>query len=176
MNILKNSRCYLAGAIDKAEDFGRGWRIEVSDFLNQIGVEVFNPCSKPQHLINESGECVKYRHALKKKGQFEEVAAIMKEIRHIDLRMVDVCDFLIVHLDNDIRTCGTWEEIFTANRSKKPILIHIEQGKENVPDWVLGTLPHEFIFSKWSELQEYLIKINNNSQNLSSNRWLLFYQ
>lgn len=178
MNILNNARCYLAGPIDKAADYGRGWRVEISAFLESIGVEVFNPCSKPRHLINENGECVQYRHTLKKQGKFKEVAEIMKEIRHIDLRMVDVCDFLVVHLDNDVRTCGTWEEIFTANRSKKPIIIHMEQGKESAPDWLLGTIPHNFIFGKWQELKDYLVNVNDSKSQVLSNgdRWLLFYQ
>lgn len=175
-NVLKDARCYLAGPIDKAADFGRGWRIEISEFLNDLGIEIFNPCAKPQHLLNETAESVKYRHKLKSEGKFDEVALLVKEIRHIDLRMVDVCDFLIVHLDNDVRTCGTWEELFTANRSKKPILVHMEQGKENIPDWVLGTIPHEFIFSTWRELKDYLIQINNGCNMLSNDRWLLFYR
>lgn len=179
MNILKNSRVYLAGGIDKAADFGKGWREDITPFLQELGVEIFNPCSKPQHLLNETTESVKYRHKLKSEGKFDEVAMLMKEIRHIDLRMVDVCDFLIVHLDNDVRTCGTWEECFSANYSKKPVLIHIEQGKVNIPDWMLGTLPHEFIFSTWKELREYLVQVNDGGRVLSKyedDRWLLFYR
>lgn len=175
MNTLKNSRCYLAGPIDKAADYGKGWRKDVSKFLQEIGVEVFNPTAKPTHLLNETAESVKYRHKLKQQGRFEDVSVMMKEIRHIDLRMVDVCDFLIVHLDNDVRTCGTWEELFTANRSKKPIIVHMEQGKENTPDWLLGTIPHHFIFSSWKDMKEYLHLVNN-SVALTDDRWLLFYK
>jgi len=160
MNVLKDSSCYLAGPIDKASDYGKGWRNSITPFLKELGVKIFNPCDKPSHLLNESAESVQHRNRLKLCGKFDEVSKLVKEIRNIDLRMVDMCDFLIVHLDNNIRTCGTWEELFTANRNKKPILVHIEQGKVNVPDWLLGTIPHEFIFSRWQDLKNYLVEAN----------------
>lgn len=179
MNLLSKSRVYLCGAIDAAKDGGQTWRKELTPFLQELGIEIFNPCEKPTHLLNETAESVKLRHQLKKQGKFDEVATLMKEIRHIDLRMVDVCDFLIVHLNNDIRTVGTIEEMAVSNFSKKPILIHIEQGKENIPDWILGMIPHSFIFSTWKELREYLVQVNDGGRVLSKyedDRWLLFYR
>jgi len=58
----------------------------------------------------------------------------MKQIRPVDLRMVDICDFLVVNLDLQVHACGTYEELFWANRMKKPVLIRIEQGIEHTPD------------------------------------------
>ena len=98
----------------------------------------------------------------------------MKTIRSVDLRLVDISDFLIVNLDLDHYACGTWEELFLANRSKKPIVIHIEQGKQNTPDWLFGTIPHQMIFSTWLELQSYLQYIDGNSQIEHHNRWRFF--
>ena len=44
----------------------------------------------------------------------------MKIIRCVDLRMVDISDFLVVNLDPDIPTFGTHEEIANANRQRSP--------------------------------------------------------
>lgn len=179
MNLLSKSRVYLAGPIDACPELGRAWRKDITPFLEELGIVVFDPCNKPTHLLNESAECVAHRRKLKNEGKFDEAAALVKEIRHVDLRMVDICDFLIVHLNNDVRTCGTWEELFLGNRERKPVLIHIEQGKENIPDWLLGTLPHQFFFSSWRELKDYLTEFNHGQKILSpyeANRWLMFFK
>ena len=48
MNRLKSHTAYLAGAIDKvtASD-AMEWREDMTDFLNDLGIGVFNPCDKP---------------------------------------------------------------------------------------------------------------------------------
>ena len=98
----------------------------------------------------------------------------MKTIRSVDLRLVDISDFLIVNLDLDIHPCGTYEEIFWANRQKKPIIIHMVQGKENAPDWLFGTIPHEMIFSSWDDIKSYLGSINEIDEINNYNRWYFF--
>ena len=97
----------------------------------------------------------------------------MRVIRNTDLRMVDLSDFLIVNLDIDKQPCGTYEELFLANRQKKPIILRIPQGKENTPDWLLGTIPHETIFSSWEEIKAYLNTVNEGHGRLDS-RWMFF--
>ena len=98
----------------------------------------------------------------------------MKEIRNVDLRMVDISDFLIVNIDLDIYPCGTMEEIFLGNREKKPIILHMKQGKQNTPDWLFGAIPHQLIFSSWEEIRGYLTHINTSSSIDSYKRWYFF--
>jgi len=98
----------------------------------------------------------------------------MKTIRSVDLRLVDISDFLIVNIDLNIHPCGTYEEIFWANRQKKPIIIHITQGKNNTPDWLFGTIPHQMIYSDWNDIYAYLEHINNSTNINSHNRWYFF--
>ena len=99
---------------------------------------------------------------------------MMKVIRRVDLRLVDISDFLIVNLDLEIHPCGTYEEIFTANRCKKPIIIHMEQGKNKAPDWIFGTIPHQMIFSNWENLKSYLLHINSDKNIECYKRWQFF--
>ena len=61
---------------------------------------------------------------LKLEKKYEELSGLMKTIRSVDLRLVDISDFLIVSLDLNTHPCGTYEEIFLANRQKKPIIIN----------------------------------------------------
>ena len=111
---------------------------------------------------------------LKKNKRYDELSSMMKIIRSVDLRLVDISDFLIVNLDLDIHPCGTYEEIFWANRQKKPIIIHMVQGKEHAPDWLFGTVPHQMIYSDWNDIYGYLEHINSSENINTYNRWYFF--
>jgi nucleoside 2-deoxyribosyltransferase len=174
MNRLKNQRVYLAGAMDRVPDRGNGWRDNITPFLESLGIKVFNPIKKPSVIGMEDIQTHNLKKKLKSEQNYNELSQLMKVIRSVDLRLVDISDFLIVNLDLDIHPCGTYEEIFWANRQKKPIVIHMVQGKENAPDWLFGTIPHEMIFSSWDSIKEYLEKINSISEINNHNRWYFF--
>lgn len=173
-NRLKNQRVYLAGAMDRVPDRGNGWRDNITPFLENLGIIVFNPIKKPTIIGQEDNETHKFKLRLKKEQNYNELSRVMKTIRSVDLRLVDISDFLIVNIDLDVHPCGTYEEIFLANRSKKPVVVHMEQGKNNAPDWLFGTLPHQMIFSSWSEVQQYLQYIHTNTEIEHFNRWRFF--
>lgn len=173
-NRLKNQRVYLAGAMDRVHDRGNGWRDNITPFLENLGVVVFNPIKKPTRIGKEDAETHRYKTKLKLEKNYDELSDLMKVIRGVDLRLVDISDFLIVNLDLSVHPCGTYEEIFLANRSKKPVVVHMEQGKENAPDWLFGTIPHKMIFSNWIEVQDYLNYIHSYAQIEHHNRWRFF--
>lgn len=174
MNRLKNQRVYLAGAMDRVSDRGNGWRDNITPFLEELGIVVFNPIKKPAIEGQEDAQTHEYKIKLKKEKRYDELASLMKTIRGVDLRLVDISDFMIVNLDLDHYACGTWEELYLSNRSKKPILVHIQQGKNSTPDWLFGTLPHEWFFSDWEEIKSYLLHINSNENIQHYNRWRFF--
>lgn len=174
MNRLLNQRVYLAGAMDRVPDRGCGWRDYITPFLENLGIIVFNPIKKPTDIGKEDHETQVLKKTLKNNQDYDSLSQLMKTIRAVDLRLVDISDFLIVNLDIDTHPCGTLEEIFWANRQKKPILIHMVQGKNNAPDWLFGTIPHQMIFSDWNEIIEYLNNINSNMYIESHKRWYFF--
>jgi len=174
MNRLKNQRVYLAGAMDRAIDRGNGWRNDITPFLNDLGVVIFNPIKKPTQIGLEDAGVHQHKLQLKKEKKYDELSYLMKVIRSVDLRLVDISDFLIVNLDLDIHPCGTYEEIFWANRQKKPIIIHMVQGKQSAPDWLFGTIPHEMIFSSWDLVKDYLKLVDNSIKINTHNRWYFF--
>ena len=171
LNRLKGQRVYLAGAMDRVPDRGTSWRQNITPFLQELNVVVFDPLKKTGNIGLENEETHLLKKSLKLSKQYDQVAKIMKTIRAVDLRLVDISDFLIVHLDINTHPCGTLEEIFLANRQKKPIIVHIEQGKQNCPDWLFGTLPHELFFDEWNEVIEYLYRINSSETINKLNRW-----
>lgn len=171
---LKGQRVYLAGAMDRVADRGKGWRGEITPFLENLGVTVFNPLIKPTDIGMEDVDTHVHKTKLKQTKRYDELTHLMKTIRSVDLRLVDISDFLIVNLDLNIHPCGTYEEIFWANRQKKPILIHMVQGKENAPDWMFGVLPHQHIFSDWNDIYGYLEHINSSENINTYNRWYFF--
>lgn len=174
MNRLKNQRVYLAGAMDRVPDRGNGWRDNITPFIESLGIVVFNPIKKPTVIGQEDETTHRHKVKLKIEKKYDELSHLMKTIRSVDLRLVDISDFLIVNLDLDIHPCGTYEEIFWANRQKKPILIHMVQGKQNAPDWLFGTIPHEMIFSSWDSIKEYLVHVNESETLDNYNRWYFF--
>jgi hypothetical protein len=175
MNRLRNQRVYLAGAMDRVADRGATWRDNITPFLVQMSIEVFNPITKPTNIGLEDKDVHNIKTKLKEKGDYDELTNMMKTIRRVDLRLVDISDFLIVNLNLDTHPCGTYEEIFLANRSKKPILVHVEQGKNNAPDWLFGTIPHQMIFSAWDEIKEYLQHIDSHENIDTHRRWQFFF-
>lgn len=173
-NRLKNQRAYLAGAMDRVPDRGSTWRDNITPFLQSLGVIVFNPINKPGNIGLEDEEVHALKKKLKARQDYDELSRVMKTIRGVDLRLVDISDFLVVNLDIETHPCGTLEEIFLANRSKKPVIIHMEQGKSHTPDWLFGTIPHQMIFSTWTEVKDYLSNINSSSNIESYKRWRFF--
>lgn len=174
MNRLKNQRTYLAGAMDRVPDRGSSWRENITPFLNNLGIKVFNPLVKPTTVGLEDYHVGLMKKQLKENHRYDELSEVMRTIRSTDLRLVDISDFIIVNLDLNVHACGTYEEISLANRSKKPILIHVEQGKQQTPDWLFGAIPHEWFFSNWNDLKDYLISIDKDSEIDKKNRWQFF--
>lgn len=172
LNRLLGFRCYIAGAIDKCKNSGKVWRQQITPLLNQMGVIVLNPLDKPFSVGLETDDNRFRRDNLKKAGEYNKFSRIMRKIRHIDLRMVDMADFIIVYLDLEIFACGTMEELFWANRQKKPIIVLCPQGKADVPDWLFGTLPHQVFFTSVDEVMKYLDDIDKGLNKQTFGRWL----
>ena len=174
MNRLKNMRGYLCGPIEYDQDLGVGWRKTLKEETKDLNIQWFDPCDKPIDIgFEDLGNHETFRK-LKKEHRWDEVRNATKIIRGVDLRMVDVSDFLIVNIDTSTHTCGTYEEIFLANRQKKPIIVRVKQGKEYCPSWFFGTIPHQMIFSTWKGVQTYLRHIAYSSLIENYNRWYFF--
>jgi nucleoside 2-deoxyribosyltransferase len=147
---LFGTRTYLCGAMDRVSDGGVFWREKLTPFLNSLGVIVFNPCDKPIDIGCESQELREHRRVCKENGDLQALRDA-KEIRSTDLRMVDISDFLIVNIDTECHACGTYEELFLANRQKKPVLIHCEQGIQGINPCYLALARYARLSSEFTQ-------------------------
>ncbi|RLI47396.1 hypothetical protein DRO61_07970 [Candidatus Bathyarchaeota archaeon] len=183
MNRLKLMRFYLVGPMDNDREGGRQWREMISDWLLERSAIPLNPYEKPLRNAETAAEDDNNffaRQKAKAEGDWRTVRELMKPVVHTDLRMVDHCDALIVHLDLDKKPCGTWDEIVTAANQNKPVLIHAVQGIKELPDWLFGRLHYDFFFNDWYEMKGYLDYINTEPDETlhvnepSSLKWKFF--
>ncbi len=171
-NLLHKTRTYLVGQMQYMD--GSSWREKVSASLSEIGVTIFNPYNHP--FVNSTKEDNDARQKLNQliaDKNYDEVTEVVKKIRAEDLRCVDLCDFVFCYINPKYNTCGTWEEIFWANRMKKPIFLCIEGGKDVCPLWMYGVLPHKYIYSSIDDALNVIHDINSGKKAIDSDRWRL---
>ena len=174
INNLRGMRTYLVGAMDRVPDGGINWRQKITPELHKMNLTVLDPCDKPVHSIKEDQETRWWIDYYKETAQYNKIRNIYGQIRNADLRCVDVSDFIIAHIDTDVHACGTYEEIVTANRQKKPILVWCQQGKQAAPNWLFFMLDHEHIFGSMQEVLSYLKEIDNVQNKTILKRWFFF--
>lgn len=174
MNKLAGSRAYIGGSMDRVADGGVGWRNWIIPKLHQLKIVVLNPCDKPIDIGDESIENRQYRQQLIDDKNYDKMSQQMKTIRSVDLRMVDLSDFLIVNFDTDQQLCGTLEEVFWANRLKRPILLYCPRGINKIYHWMWGVLPHQLFFEQWDDLFSYLNDIDSGKNTEHLKRWMWF--
>tara|TARA_R100001132_G_C3269417_1_gene91687 strand:+ start:1798 stop:2316 length:519 start_codon:yes stop_codon:yes gene_type:complete len=160
--------------MDRVSDGGVKWRQDITPQLKDIGVGVLDPCDKPSNYATEDHNTRQTIDSYKEEGDFDSISNIMKPICAVDLRMVDIAHFLVVNLDIDVHMCGSYHEMFVALGQKKPVLIRCVGGKEMLPNWMFGVLPHEMVFTNWFQLMDYLYHVNNDEVVEHYNRWRFF--
>ena len=153
---------------------GRDWREEVTEKLEPLSITCFDPYKKPFVKDVEEDEASRIEmETWMKTKQYDRVAERMKTVRSYDLNLVDRSDFIIAHLVPDVASWGSAEEITTAIRMKKPTFISMEGGKSKAPLWLLGMLPHKYIYNSLDEVTEMLYAIDNGIKPIDSDRWRL---
>jgi len=170
--MLYKTKTYLVGHMQYLS--GRDWREEVTEKLKPLEITCFNPYKKP--FIKDVEEDEASREEMEtwmKTKQYDRAAERLKMVRAYDLNLVDRSDFIIAHLVPDVASWGSAEEIVTAVRMKKPIFISMEGGKAKTPLWMLGMLPHKYIYNSIEEIIEMLYAIDSGSKEIDSDRWRL---
>ena len=171
-NILNKTKVYLIGAMEYEN--GEGWRNKVKETLNPLGITTFDPYHKPfVDFISEDEEARRMLKTWMVDSEFDKVAERMKDVRRDDLRLVDLSDFFIVYINPKIPSWGSAEEIYWANRLKKPIFLFVEGGKTKTPLWIMGTIPHKYIYNSLEEILDTLKKIDGGEKAIDSDRWRL---
>lgn len=170
-NRLKYHKVYVAGSIDESKDTAHIWRKEISEFLWQHNIGVYNPCDKPTGPP-ENSDFVDYVNSIKDSGDFDKVSEIMYPVIKADLHMVDLSNFVIAAIDKDRHLAGTYCEICYSCLEKKPVIIWCPQGKAAIPNWLFGFgLRHEMFFETLDEVKEYIKHICYDENVDDLGRW-----
>ena len=137
-HFLRGSSAYLSGPMDfvadRATEKRCGWRVRMKQFLGSLGVRVFDPWEKPlvrglHEYGREDTTTIKHRDrwtfaptdaGAKTRG---ELAEFFWPTMHIDLRMVDLSDFVVAYCPTNIYSVGTVHEIVVARQQHKPVLL-----------------------------------------------------
>ena len=99
--------------MDYTADNGEGWRKQIRHDLADLGVIWLDPTRKPTTRAIESDDTRRKLVEAKAAGDFEYVCKTMKVIRSVDLRLTDMSDFLVVHIDSRIFSFGdNWCSFF----------------------------------------------------------------
>lgn len=171
-NLLSQTKTYLVGHMQYLS--GRNWREEVTEKLAPLSITCFDPYKKPFVKDVEEDEASRQEmETWMKTKQYDRVTERMKTVRAYDLNLVDRSDFIIAHLAPDVASWGSAEELTLAVREKKPIFISMEGGKAKTPLWMLGMLPHKFIYNSIDEIVEMIYAIDSGNKPIDSDRWRL---
>ena len=163
---LSGSRAYLSGPIDISEEKDHQWRPVLTRFLNDMGVLVFDPWSSEESLVFDKRTKLQ---RFKESGDWDAVRRLMKPLIRLDLRALDVSDFIVVGWPPNARTTGTIHEIVLATDCSKPTLICCTGGLIHIPNWFFGIIPRlEYLFDDWNNLMAYIRAVDegqiNNTQ------------
>ena len=105
--------------------------------------------------------------------ELDIVAERMKKVRNFDLRLCDLSDFIIAHINPAVASWGSAEELVTSCRMKKPTFISVEGGRNACPLWVLGMFPTKYIYNNTQEILDMIQKIDAEEKVIDSDRWKL---
>jgi len=180
MGYLKHTKCYLVGPVEHDQSFGRDWREVASENLNKMGISVYNPLDRPRWMkhiepyipMNVSRDEVLDIISGKKvkcENEIHKYKVAQKFVRHICLRYVHSCDFVLCYLPN-AKTFGTTEELVIAHNARKPI---IAVCPDNIPSlWVYDLIGNNKVFKDLCGAIDYLKSINNAEVDLDLLKWI----
>lgn len=160
MNYLKGKKVYLTGPMHSARDDGTAWRELITPRLEQMGIEVLNPCKKKvagNIQISEVGEAKQKFKDMALNGNWSLLKKEFWPIIRSDLRMVDHCDFLIFDYNPLIPMVGTIHELVVATFEKKVILL--KYNKDELADfnpWIATFIKEHHFFSEWDDMFKHL--------------------
>ena len=175
MNELDGVSLYLSGSMDLAEDDGTGWRKEFREKCERakLNFKFLDPTNKPEGFAIETGiEKYEINRALKE-GDWETAAKKSREVRHVDLRMIDMANLYVVYIDLSVFAVGTFNEFFEAESQQKPLFVIMAPGykKYDIPLWLVGIVREEEVFEGIDECIKHLVEINDGKIK-QDDRWL----
>lgn len=177
MNLLRNTRVYLAGAVEHDLN-ATSWRDLATARLRRMGVYVYDPLVKPSWLDPIcKGDPQAYRKVLNGTSSQltkAEVFFANEELRRICLSMVASADWIICYLPIKF-TAGTFEEIYLAGNIGKPVLFITPDGIPSTwvpPIFTTSSKMDETFFPTWDAFWEHLSAFDAGKVDYDKFKWL----
>lgn len=144
---------YLSGSIEFSADYGKGWRGEITPFLESLGHEVYDPAADEKKNLSDE-EVAHFRSW--KSSDPERFSTAVRKIIHWDLNIVEqLADCVVCYWDENAgRGAGTQAELTAAFRAGKPVLLVTALPREKISGWILGCATR--VFPGWRELRQFL--------------------
>lgn len=174
MGQLDGLKVFLSGPIDRVADSGIAWRREIRQKCEDLPFSFLDPTEKPEEVGGHEVGLEKYKIIeMMKNRDWENASKWSREVRHVDLRMVDRSDLYIIYIDVDSHLCGTYNELFEAERQQKPLfaIMKSPHTKWHIPSWLISIFREEEVFDSVDDCVEHLRKIQSGEIELDS-RWL----
>ena len=168
MGYLAGSRGYLGGPIEN--DQQPDWRIGPKKVLREeFGVNVVDPNE------DEKQQWATSLQKARDECDYEEMKRIATQFVQKDLTLVSKMDLVVSYLPYKVATTGTHHEIINSSNNKTPTLLVCPQGKQFIPLWYYGFIPHECMFGSWDDLYEYLREVDAGLH-AHNRRWHYLYK
>lgn len=174
MGQLDGLKIFLSGGIDRVKDDGIGWRKDFRSKCSDLPFVILDPTDKPAQVGGQETGLEKHRlNKLMDDRDWASAAEWSREVRHIDLRMVDRSDLYIIMIDIETHLCGTYNELFEAERQQKPLFGIMSEGytKWDIPRWLISIFREDEVFNSVQECVDHLRKIHNGELEMDE-RWL----
>ena len=173
-HVLEDALTYLIGPIENVPDDGIVIRQQIIEKLKEydIRVKVIDPTQKPCSTGHEIGPEKAKINALIDAEKYQEAKNLISDVRHIDLRFIDLVDFVIMYIDPSVHMCGSYNEAFEAERQHKPRFVIVKGGIKKLPRWMFDVFDLDNIFDSVDTLVDKLDKLNRGIEPLTS-QWVL---
>ena len=166
----KKLKVYLCGSIEASPDGGKGWRVELTPFLESLGLEVLDPCvlendklknfqpnRLPDYYTDLDGKKIKvlHWHQLKNSKEthlYDRFLKYMRRIIKYDLKLVEDADYLIVYWDEKTgKGAGSHSEVTWAFMKNIPVYC---VASVDIPAW--GKACMQKICLTFDDLKKFL--------------------
>ena len=173
MHKLRNTICYLSGPMEACKDGGVMWRREIIKKFEKVGIDIkcIDPTNKPggHETMQEEKD---FMDKLRREEKWYEMVNYVKAFVRLDLRYLDLSDFIILAVDKNTHMCGSYHEIVQAQIQKKPRFAIVNGGLKNMPSWLFSIFNPSDVFDNMDDCVQRIADLDSGKLPLD-NHWVL---
>jgi hypothetical protein len=148
-------KTYLSGGIEYAQDFGKNWRYEISEWLTAaFNHQIFNPTKESIIFFQE--KFPGFKRSKLKELPVQEIRRIISSLVDFEIAtIINDIDYVICFWDESCyKGAGTQGELTVAKYNNIPVYIVTQIDINKIPSWIIGCSTE--IFKNFDELKTHL--------------------